>query len=225
MSFSLQELLCIDEPAIKNSRKKIPPSPERIWNEFIRKLLQTEKCIVHLERLHLSFPTVTSLKHVLLRFIIRLKPLIAQDNSNGLEEYQNIFESCVVDLISGAHSKLNLNLSHCELVMISAMKKIVERDELEWVTFGMVYQEYCSFARRNQSHRKIERSLAMNCLENLVEMKVIHTSDNRTNNRSMLKCYRKYKLLLDLFQLNDVIRTHAYCPSNVKMWALGLSDQ
>ena len=216
----------MDEASVKTSKRKVcPPSPERTWNEFVANLLQSEKFIVGLERLHLSFPTITCLKHVLFTFIIRSRRLLSQLASRYSDESGLIFENCVEELSRGAHSKLNQNLSHCELVMISAMKKIVEREEIEWVTFGLVYQEYCTFAKRNPSHRGIERNLAMNSFESLLEMKVIHTSDNRTNNRSMLKCYRKYKLLLDVYQLNDIIRNHPYCPSIVKMWALGLSDQ
>lgn len=181
--------------------------------------------MVQLELLHAAFPFINALKSLLLRFLVQSN----FHQTSEIEQLVSNFCNASSKILEGSQSNIARNISLSELILVSAMAKIVKRsdDPCEEITFAAIHQEYLTFARRNGTLRKIDRNIAMNCFDSLVQLKLVSRCDSQGKyggNKSALKSFRKFRLMLDVSQVHEIVNKHPACPLNVKMWAINTAD-
>ncbi|XP_028397780.1 origin recognition complex subunit 4-like [Dendronephthya gigantea] len=122
------------------------------------------------------------------------------------------------DLIIDHKSVVLHGLSVLELCLLIAMKYLVETFDDGAFNFQMVFNEYQKFVRtRGHSLQSFDKTVVLKAFEHLLALELVKSVDGVAANTP--KEYRPLSLLVEPYQITDVVRSYPECPTELTQWA------
>ncbi|KAI9276783.1 origin recognition complex subunit 4 C-terminus-domain-containing protein [Phascolomyces articulosus] len=135
----------------------------------------------------------------------------------------NHFQETSIAQRSDSKTEILKGVSLLELILIVAMKKLLEKD-ISTFNFEMVFDEYRDFMNQTQVRgagfgvRLYKRPVALKAFENLQGFELVCPLEE------IAKCpkeYRMAKLMLEQNQVTEAVLKYKDCPSTIKRWVTG----
>lgn len=196
------------------------------WNTYIHRIVSDASVKRSLESQYNICQELPALYTILSLPLSKLNP--ANDHTSTC--------SAIVDQIAFSHGDEKANvmngLTVLELCLVIAMNHVSNTYD-EPFNFQMVYVEFLKFARRrSHSLQNHSKQVLMKAYEHLIELELLMPVDANATKSSVFsgcrsklqKEYRLMQLLVKDSQLHTAVHKYTGCPTDVKQWALALSD-